>query len=137
MSFRHGKFAEVTVNSVALSTFCDSVDLNIAIDTSDTTTFTATWKTAVVGVPGATLTLSGDYDPTASTGPAVTFEALVGADPFAVVLYPGGPATSPAQRKRTFNAILTSYGEQSSVSDKVTFSANLLVTGAITFAAAT
>lgn len=131
MAFRHGRYAEITVNAKDLSAFCDSADLGIDVDTSDTTVFGASWKTAIAGLAGATLELSGDYDPTATTGPAAVLTALIGADPFAVVVYPGGNVSG--QVSRSFDAILTKYKESSPVGDKVTFSASLLVTDAITF----
>lgn len=137
MAFRHGRWAEITINSVVMSTFCDTMDLNIDIDTAETTTFTKVAKTHVVGTYGGTLEGGGSYDPTASTGPAVTLEALIGAEAVPVICYPGGSATSPAQRKATFNAILTNYKTSSAVGDKVGFSFSLLVDGAITWAAAT
>lgn len=132
MAFRQGRFAEITVNTKALSTFCDTADLSIDVDTSDTSTFTATWKTALAGLAGGNLSLSGAYDPTATTGPAAVLTALIGAAPFAVVVEPGG--NTSGQARRSFNAVLTNYTEGSSVGDKVTFSASLLVTGVVTFA---
>ena len=131
MAFRHGRYAEITVNSVDLSIFCNSADLGIDVDTADTSTFTATWKTALAGLAGGKLDLKGDYDPTGTTGPADVFQGLIGADPFAVVVYPGG--NTSGQGSRAFNAILTSYAESSPVGGVVTFSASLLITGAVTF----
>lgn len=130
MAFYHGKAAEITVNSKNLSAFCDSADLSIDIDTADTTTFSASWKTALAGLAGGSLELSGNFDPTTTTGPASALTSLIGAAPFAVIYEPAGAA---ATQSRTFNAILTSYKESSPVGDKVTFSAGLLVTGAVTF----
>lgn len=134
MAFRHGRFAEITVNSVALSTFCDTADLSIDIDTAETTSFTSAWKTHIPGTAGGTLELSGSYDPTASTGPAAVIEAIIaGGAAVPVIAYPGG--NTAGQRKRTFSAILTNYSESSAVGDKVTFSCSLLATGAITLEA--
>lgn len=131
MAFRHGKNAVVTVNAVDLSAFCDNLDLAIDVDTADTTTFGSSWKTALAGVAGATVDLSGDYDPTATTGPAsAIFACISGGVPVAVVHKPGG--TLSGQRTNSFNAIVTSYGETSAVGDVVKFKASLLVTGAVT-----
>lgn len=131
MAFRHGKYAVITINAVDLSTFCDSLDLSVDVDTADTTMFGSTWKSAIAGLAGATLELSGAYDPTASTGPAsAIFACITGGVPVAVVHKPGGTLTG--QRTNSFNAIVTNYSESSPVGDKVTFSASLLVTGAVT-----
>jgi hypothetical protein len=132
MAFRHGRFAEITVNTKALSTFCETADLSIDVDTADTSTFTSTWKTAIAGLAGGKLSLKGFYDPTATTGPAAVLSALIGAAPFAVVVEPGGNVSG--QARRSFNAVLASYSEGSPVGDKVSFGAELLVTGAVTFA---
>lgn len=129
MAFKHGRWAEISVNSVPLSTFCDSADLSIDIDTADTTTFGSTWKTNVVGVAGGKVELKGMYDPTDTTGPIVVLTALIGADAFPVLLYPGGNDTD--QISHGFDAILTAYSESSPVGDKVTFSASLLADGEI------
>lgn len=131
MAFRHGKSAVVTVNAVDLSTFCDNLDLSVDVDTADTTTFGSTWKSALVGLPGGKLEISGDYDPTATTGPAsAIFACITGAVPVAVVHKPGG--TLSGQRTNSFNAIVTNYSESSPVGGIVKFKASLLATGAVT-----
>jgi len=131
MAFKHGRAAEITVGGTSLSAYCDTADLSIDIDTSDTTTFGASWKTAIEGLAGATIELAGNYDPTASTGPVVILTGLIGTGSAAIVYKPAGSASSGLSR--SFSAILTSYKESSPVADKVTFTASLLVTGAVTF----
>jgi hypothetical protein len=131
MAFRHGRLAEISVAGTALQTFCTSLDLSIDADTADTTTFGSTWKSALAGTAGAKLELAGDFDPTASTGPAaVLMTALTGLAPVAVVHKPGG--TASGQRTNSFNAIVTNYAESSPVGGIITFKASLLVTGAVT-----
>lgn len=127
MAFRHGRFAEITVNGAALSTFCDSAEISIDAETSETTTFGKSWKTHIAGLAGGTVSLSGNYDPTASTGPAAVLTALIGAAAFPVLVYPGGNTSGQVQH--SFNALLTSYSESSAVADKVTFSAELIIDG--------
>jgi len=131
MAFKHGKYAEISVNSIPLSTFCDSADLSIDIDTADTTTFGSDWKSAVVGQAGGKVDLKGMYDPTETTGPISALAALVGVETaFPVILYPGGNDTG--QISHSFDAFLTNISTGSTVGDKVTFSASLLATGEIT-----
>lgn len=132
MAFRHGRFAEITVDGDDLSDFCDAADLSVDIDAADTTTFGKTWKTAVIGAAGGKVSIKGNYDPTATTGPIAVLSSLIGAAAFPVVLYPGG--TASGQISHTFNALLTGFGEGSPVGDKVTFSADLLADGVITTA---
>lgn len=130
MAFRHGRFAEITVNGTALSTFCDSAEINIDVDAAETTTFGKTWKTNIPGLAGGSVTLSGNYDPTASTGPSAVFTGLIGAAAFPVLLHPGG--NTSGQIRHSFNAVLTGYSESSAVSDKITFNAELILDGADT-----
>jgi hypothetical protein len=131
MAFRHGKNAQITINAVDLSTFCDGLDLDIDVDTADTTTFGSTWKSAIAGLVGAKLALTGAFDPTITTGPAfVIFACITGGVAVAVVHKPGGTLTG--QRTNSFNAIVTAYSESSPVGGRVGFKAGLLVTGAIT-----
>jgi predicted secreted protein len=130
MAFRHGRFAEITVNSVALSSFCDQADISIEIDDAEVTTFGNNWKRYIAGLAGASVELSGNWDPTTTSGPASALTSLIGDDAFAVILEPGGAAVN---QSRTFNAILTKYEEGTPVGDKITFSATLLVDGAVTF----
>ncbi len=137
MAFKHGRLAEVTVATKALSTFCDTADIDIKVDTADTTTFTAAWRTAIAGLAGATLTLSGSWDPTVTTGPQSVLLAQIALNQAgtvtAVILYPAGNNAGQGT-SHTFNALLSNYKESSKVSDKVSFSASLLVTGVDTIA---
>jgi hypothetical protein len=131
MPFRHGKNAEITVNAIVLSTFGTNIDFAVDVDTADTTTFGSGWKSALAGIPGAKLDLTGDYDGTVTTGPASALMACIAAGvPVAVVHKPGG--TLAGQRTNSFNAIVTSYAESSPVGGIITFKAGLLVTGAVT-----
>lgn len=131
MAFRHGRFGDISVNGKDLSAFCASADVNIKGDTSETSTFLATWKTAIAGLVGATVALSGYYDPTATTGPQAVLTPLLGAAAFPVLFYPGGILTG--QTLDAFNALLTDYVESSKTTERVNFTAALLVTGVITF----
>lgn len=128
MAFKHGRLAEITVNTKALSTFCDTADINFKVDTADTTTFLAAWKTYIAGLVGATVSLGGDYDPTVTTGPASVFIALLGVAPFPVLFYPAGNIAAQGT-SHSFNALLTDYKEASKTTDRVVFAATLLVTG--------
>jgi hypothetical protein len=131
MAFRHGKYAVVTLNSVDLSTFSDSAELTIDIDTADTTMFGSTWKSSIVGLAGAKGSLSGAYDPTATTGPSSAIWAVItGGVPVTLVYKPGG--TASGQRTNTASAIVTSFQESSPVGDKVEWKCDLEITGAVT-----
>jgi len=133
MAFRHGSKAQITINSVDLSTFSDNLSLDVTPETADTTGFGSTWRTHIPGLIGATLSVSGSYDPADTSGPAdAIFDAITAqnsAGYVAVVDKPGG--TASGQRTNSFNAIISGYNETSVVDDKVTWSAELTVTGAV------
>jgi hypothetical protein len=129
--FRYGAKALVTVNAVDLSAYCDESGLDVGIDTAETTTFSATWKTFIEGLAAAKFSLKGNFDPTVTTGPAAVLTGLIGGGAKSVVFNPAG--TASGELKRTVSAILTGYTETSPVGGKVTFTAAFQGTGAVTF----
>lgn len=133
MAFIHGRKAAISISGTLLTAYADSAALNVDIDTAETSTFGNTWKTYVVGMAGAKVDVSGNYDPTVTVGPQAVLEPLIGADPFACIYYPGGNTTG--QVKHSFNAILTGYTESSSTGDAVKWTASLILTGADTITA--
>ena len=126
MAFRHGKAASLTLNSVVLGTFIDSMDLSFDTDQADTTAFGATWKSSLAGVPGGSISISGYYDPTATTGPgAVLFPLVVAGTAVTGLVYPGGTASGQSLYTITSGCIVKSYAESSPVGGIVTFTANI------------
>lgn len=130
MAFRHGKNAAISVDAKLLSAFCDNAEFGVEAALADVTTFGSTWTSAIKGLLSGTLTLSGSYDPTATTGPSAVLWAAMTADTAsAVIYYPGGNTTG--QRSYTFSAFISNYKESAAVADKVTFSADFTITGAV------
>jgi hypothetical protein len=131
MAFRHGKNAQLSVAGTDISTFLDTMSLSVNGATADTSTFGSTWASAIAGLLSATLSIGGKWDPTVSTGPdAVLWAALTGLVPVAVIAKPGGTATG--QRTNTASGLVTSYVVDDSLESAVMFSAEILITGAIT-----
>lgn len=128
MAFRHGSKAGITINTKDLSSFTENVDFDISLDAADTTTFGSTWKSAIAGLPGATLNLTGFYDPTATTGPgAVLFAALTAGTPVTALYYPGGNVTGQILYTITSGLLVTGYSESSNVGGVVSFKATTQV----------
>ena len=126
MAFRHGKNAAFTLNTKDLSTFLTNLEFSTDLDLADTTTMGATWKTAVAGVPGGKIEISGYYDPTATTGEAaVLWAAFSGGVPVTGLLYPGGTASGQALWTITSGCLVTSYSETSAVGGAVGFKASI------------
>jgi hypothetical protein len=137
MAFKHGRLAEVTIATKALSAYCDSADLSIKVATANTSTFLVSWDTAISGVAGGQLVLSGDYDPTVTTGPQSVLIAQIALNQAgtvtACIFYPAGNNAGQGT-SHTFNALITDYQESPKVGDAVKFTATLLMTGADTIA---
>lgn len=130
MAFVHGRLGEFTINSVNLTSFSDSLDISVDVDTADTTTFGNLWKTAISGLIGATIDIGGNFDPTTTTGPASAIYAIIAAG--AAVTFVAEPGGAAVNQSRTGSCIVTSYKESTPVGDKVTFTMSALVTGAVT-----
>jgi hypothetical protein len=128
MAFKHGKSGALTINSGALAAFLTNIDFSTDLDTADTTTFGATWKTAVSGVPGGKIDFSGNYDPTASTGPgAILFPLVTAGTAVTGLFYPGGTASGQILYTITTGCIVTSYSESTPVGGQVTFKGSVLI----------
>lgn len=131
MAFRHGSNAYVSVAGTDISAYLTSASLDFDKDNNDTTTFGATWKANQPGLPGATFSIEGLYDPTASTGPvAVLVAALTSTSTVAVVFRPGG--TLAGQTQHSFSANLTSFSENPTVDGMTSLSGAFQVSGAVT-----
>jgi len=136
MAFTHGKGAVFKLDNAAgtlqiLTAFLDSVDLNNTVDVSETTTMGAEAKTYVSAQSDATLTISGKFDGTASTGPHVILSGLIGLETTSSFEY-GPEGSTTGKQKLLGECFLTSYTVSAPVGDMVTFSADLQVTGAVT-----
>ena len=72
MAFKHGRLFEITVATKALSTYCDTADLSLKVETADVTTGTAAWA----GGTSLNVALQGAIDsgtPTYAPGAWNTF----------------------------------------------------------------
>lgn len=128
MAFRHGSKGALTINTKDLQTFLTNIDFNTDMDFADTTTMGSSWKSGLAGVPGGTLSVSGNYDPTATTGPgAVLWAALTGGVPVTGLFYPGGNTAGQALWTITNGCLVTSYAESSPVGGQVTFTATIQI----------
>ena len=125
MAFAHGKNAALTVNAGALKAFLENIDFSTNLDIADTTVFGATWKTGLAGIPSGSLSFSGYYDSTASTGPgAILFPLVAAGTAVTILFYPSGTAAGNLYTMTT-GGIVTSYNESSPVGGAVTFSGTI------------
>jgi len=131
MAFVHGKNSYVSVDAVDLSGFCDSVSMTWGPEMADTSTLGNDGKTYIPGQRDATLSLSGRFDSTASTGPDAVLGAEVQAE--ASVAFEFGPEGSGSGAiKFSGSCFVSSYAVSAPVGDVVAFTAELQVTGDVT-----
>lgn len=136
MAFVHGKGAVFKIDNAAatlttLTAYVDSVDFSNSVDVAESTTMGAEAKTYLSGQSDATLSISGKYDSTASTGPDVTLNGLVGLETTSTFEY-GPEGGTTGKTKYSGECFLTSYVVSAPVGDVVTFTADFQISGAIT-----
>lgn len=127
MSFKHSKNTEVWLDALDVSSYFRSVGVGVVTATADTTTFKATWKTAIVGASSSSTSLDGLYDPTLTT----SMEALLGIDPTTVLTIAPAGALAIGDRVRLIQATSTSYIESSPVGGVVAFKWTVHAEGAV------
>lgn len=131
-TFRHGKntfFSIADSGSTArnISDVLRDVSLARQIDTAETTAFTSTNKSYVIGIPGSSFSVSGMFDLTVDG----YLNGIMGLESARAFVY--GPEGNTATRRRiTGSAYLTSLNYSGSVSDMVSFTADFMVTGPVT-----
>src|SRR5436189_231694 len=131
-TFRHGKNTVFKITDSGgslrdISNVLREVGFPRQADTAETTAFGSTVKTYVLGIVGATFSVSGMFDATVDG----YLNGIYGMEAARAFEY--GPEGSTAgYTKYTGSAFLTNYQESGSVSDMVSFSAEFQVSGAIT-----
>lgn len=130
MPFVHGKSAVFKIDDSGgvlrdISAYCDNIDFPLTADTAEVTTFGDSSKEYVAGLKDATISISGSWDATAD-GYLAGIQAAIGTFEY-------GPAGSAGGAvKYTGECICTGYNVTAPVGDKVSFSAEFQVSGAVT-----
>lgn len=126
MAFTHGKNTTVLLGSVNLSPYLTSVDMSADLDTADTTTFGATWKTAIAGTVGAKVDFGGFYDPTEASLPTLFLTLLPG-----VLTYCPAGGAAIGDPARLVSAYEVAYAESPPVGGAVTVKGSFMATGIV------
>jgi hypothetical protein len=133
VAFRAARNAALTAGGTALTSYIDSMSPSRSWDLVETTTFGNVGKTRIATLQDFTLSLSGHWDPTTSTGPDALMNAIYNAGTAITwVAYPGG--TASGQVSYTFSGLLESYSTSSDVGSDVTWSASISASGTATIA---
>lgn len=136
MAFVHGKGGVFKIDNAAgtlqtLTAYIDQWSISQTVDTAETTTMGSEVKTYLSGQSDGTVSVSGLYDSTASTGPDVTLAGLIGLETTSTFeLGPEGGTTGKI--KYSGECFLTGYEITVASQDVSKFTADFQCTGAIT-----
>lgn len=136
MAFVHGKGGVFKIDNAAgtlqtLTAYVDQWSISNSVDMAETTTMGSEVKTYLSGQSDATISVSGLYDSTASTGPDVVLQGLIGLETTST--FELGPEGSTSGKiKYTGESFLTGYEITAAGGDVVKFTADFQVTGAVT-----
>lgn len=132
MATVNSKSSKISINSVDLSCYVDSVDgLPPDMGTDDVTTFCGTGHAYAATLTDGTFTFGGPYDDTPTTGPDAVLAPLQASGAVVPFIYgPAGSATGA--RKFTGNCIVTQYKPVAKAGGVVRYSAVGQVTGGVT-----
>jgi hypothetical protein len=136
MAFVHGKNTYIALNDGSslknISQYCDNVSgLPGARDLAEVTSFGAGGTQSIPGLENISFSISGNFDPTASTGPHAVLNALrTTAAATAFEYCPQGNTSGNV--KFSGSCWMSSYEVESSVDDKVSFKAEFQVEGTVT-----
>lgn len=136
MAFVHGKGAAFKIDNAAgtlqtLTAYLTDAGMSNTVDTAESTTMGAEAKTYLSGQSDATISISGLYDSTASTGPDVILNGLVGLETTSSFEY-GPEGGTTGKTKYSGECFMTGYSISAPVGDVVAFTADFQVTGAVT-----
>ena len=131
-TFRHGKNTYFAIDDSGatlrdISNVLRDQSLSRQIDTAETTAFLSTNKTYVIGIPGSSFNVSGMFDLTVDG----YLNGIMGLET-AVDFEYGPEGNTASRRKVSGQCYLTSLSYSGSVSDMVSFTADFMVTGAVT-----
>lgn len=128
-SFQMEDSAGTTLRDIGVH--CDSIEEEFSVAMQDATTIGAEAKVFLSGLSESTITLSGKWDDTATSGPDVVLSGNVGND--SSVGFEFGPAGNGTGKvKYSGECFVSKYSVSAPLEGVVKFSAALQVTGAVT-----
>lgn len=136
MSRYHGKDAYLGLEDSGATTlraigdYCDSIEIDRNVGMADSTTISQEDKTFLPGLAEATISLSGKWDDTATSGPDVVLAGNVGND--VSVGFEFGPAGNATGKvKYSGECFVSKFQVSAPLEGIVKFTATLQVTGAV------
>ena len=138
MSFVHGKNSVFSVDDTGgtlrtISQYVDNVSgLPGSRDLSEVTAFGDQGTKNIPGLVNTSFSISGHFDSTVTTGPDAVLGALMTGQTATASFEYGPEGSTTGKVKYSGEAWISSYTAESSVSDKVSFSAEFQVDGVVT-----
>ncbi len=126
MATPHGSDSFLSVDGLDISGYVDSTSVVRNQDTSQTTAFGDDDHTFIAGLKHGTFSLGGHWDPAANTNQVGCFDGAV------VELIYGPEGDTASQVSYTASCFITDYSVDSSVTDKVSWSASFQRSGPLT-----
>jgi hypothetical protein len=123
VALQHTKDTVIKVNSVDLSTYVTTSQLEKTADSHDVTTYGKDSHVFAPGLKNGTATMSGLYDTTAVSGPRAALEPLVGAAAVPLVRQPEG--TGSGKPQDAVDVLVIKYVETAPVADYATWSCDM------------
>ena len=129
-TFRHGKNVNVFIDEFDFSTYFNDASASTSVDTAETSAFGTSAKTYITGHRDGTVSLSGMFEGTASTGTDEFFDNALGNTTKALVIVaPEG--NSVGAGAIVLEADDTSYEVSSAIADVVQVSAEFQSSDAV------
>ena len=123
----------VVYNTYTLTTYCNSAELAMALDRLETTHFGSTAAESIAGDASYTISLQGDWD-TVLDGYLAVDAINIGNKRNASIAFTGSAQTVTyswtGNNATGVGAEIQDYNISSGASDKITFSATLVLSGA-------
>jgi len=131
MAESHGKKTYVSLDGDDISTFTDSTTYNTGADEHDSTCYGADGHEVAGGLKTGGITIGGKYT-TGATGPRAVIRPLLGTK-VSFVYRPEGTGTTLPEDTAT--VLVKAYNQSSPVADIVRWTAELTVSGVVTYGA--
>lgn len=126
-----GKSANFSYNAVAIEDELHTIEMSVDVNVIEVTAFGDSAQEFVEGLYGATFRLDGYCDFAASQGDATIF-GQIGSGEAAFVYQPTGSAAGASDPNYTGNGIVRNYTIRSEVGGPASYSAEVVVNGALT-----
>jgi|TARA_R110000824_G_scaffold229952_4_gene417563 hypothetical protein len=131
MAFKHGSDSTFSIDdsggTARVITGVDNVSFTINGEPAEVTSLGDNAKAFIAGLKDSSLSISGSWDVTATTGNDVVLSGIVGGSAGTFAYSPDGGTTTYSGE-----ALCTSYEASSPVADKVSFSADFQPSGNVT-----